>query len=206
MFSARQLTPIRAVVFDFGGVLYTYNYDTLVQEFSKDLDISAAKANKAWMKRIEEHERGEISEKEFWKAFKDTAGLKVDDQVLHDIFIRQFRPMPETLALIPRLRAAGYTVGMLSNNCEWERDLQKKFNHRQGFDFIMMSYELGSRKPELNIFKQLIDRTGLAPEQIVFIDDTAEYAEAVHKAGVRFIPYRTIGLLVEELHLLGVWW
>src|SRR5512141_2658858 len=119
MFVPRVTTPIRAVIFDFGGVLYTYDYWVLMRDFARELGISAELASQAWETRIEEFERGEITERDFWQAFKVTARVKADDAFLHEIFVRQFAPMPDAIRMSLGLKSK-YLVGLLSNNCAWE--------------------------------------------------------------------------------------
>lgn len=202
--ASRLSTPIRAIVFDFGGVLYTYNYRQSLEHFASHLGISIERAEAAWESRIAEFERGEIDESTYWAAFRQAGGIGHSDTELHEMFVGMFHPMPESLRIKDRLKGR-YLLGMLSNNCAWEQDLQKRLNLRDGFDFVMMSYEVGARKPEPVIFEKLIAQCGMRPEEIVFIDDTAAYGEAVQKAGIHFIHFRSAAQLREEIHLLQVW-
>ena len=196
--------PIKVIAFDFGGVLYTYNYIRSLHHFSTTLGISYQRAEAAWSSRIEEFERGEIAETDYWSAFRKAGGIDRDDAYLHEMFVSMFGPMPATLEIKRRLKPQ-YRLGMLSNNCEWEQDMNSRLHLRDGFDFVLMSYEAGARKPEPKIFEQLIDRAGVRPEEIVFIDDTSAYGPAVEAAGIRFIHFRSPGQLREELHLLSIW-
>lgn len=205
MFVPRVTTPVRAVIFDFGGVLYTYNYWILMRDFAKELNISADLASQAWETRIEEFERGEITEKDFWQAFRITARVRAEDSFLHDVFVRQFAPMPDSIHISLALKKR-YMVGLLSNNCAWEADLEKRLQFRHNYDLVIMSYQVGCRKPEPRIFQVLTEKTGCRPEEIVFVDDTASYADVVTQAGIHFIPFRNAQQLSEDLHLLGVWW
>ena len=185
-------------------MLYTYNYIQSLHYFSRELGISYEQAEAAWNARIEEFERGEIHEAEYWQAFRQAGGVNRDDAALHEMFVSMFAPMRDSLEIVRRLKPY-YRVGMLSNNCEWEHDLNRRLNLRDGFDFVLMSYEVGARKPEPKIFQILIERAGVRSDEIVFIDDTAIYRQAVEAAGIRFIHFRTATQLREDLHLLGVW-
>ncbi len=201
---SRLATPIRAIVFDFGGVLYTYNYRHSLEHFASHLGITVQQAEAAWESRIAEFERGEIDELTYWEAFRKAGGVRQSDSELHEMFVGMFHPMPESLRIKYQLKGK-YLLGMLSNNCAWEQDLEKRLDLREGFDFVMMSYEVGARKPEPVIFEKLIAQCGMSPDEIVFIDDTPAYGEAVRKAGLHFIHFRSAGQLREELHMLQVW-
>ncbi len=191
-------------MFDFGGVLYTYNYRQSLEHFSSHLGISVERAEAAWESRIAEFERGEIDEPTYWAAFRQAGGISQADEDLHEMFVGMFHPMPDSLRIKDQLKGR-FLLGMLSNNCAWEHDLQKRLNLREGFDFVMMSYEVGARKPESAIFEKLVLQCCMRPEEIVFIDDTTAYGDAVRKAGMHFIVFRSAAQLREELHMLQVW-
>ena len=62
-----------------------------------------------------------------------------------------------------------------------------------------MSYEVHAVKPEPEIYKAVEAYTQLPPEQHLFIDDIAEYAEAAKKLGWDAIQYINFKKLSEEL-------
>lgn len=60
---------IKLIVFDFGGVYFSYNGPKLRNELSRELNVSYEEIVDAWYSRLDDFERGKCIEKEFWKAF-----------------------------------------------------------------------------------------------------------------------------------------
>jgi putative hydrolase of the HAD superfamily len=89
------------------------------------------------------------------------------------------------LALFRRLRAAGVPTGLLSNSWGsggYPRDLFPDL-----FDAVVISAEVGMRKPEPRIFRHAASELGLEPGECVFVDDilaNITAAEAVGYTGV----------------------
>ena len=106
--------------------------------------------------------------------------------------------------LVLELKAAGLQIGILSNIYrELDGWLRSAFPAGT-VDVFAPSYELGQRKPEPAAYAGLIDRCGLAPEQIVFVDDFPENVEGARAAGLHSILFTGEDALRKELRELGV--
>jgi putative hydrolase of the HAD superfamily len=68
------------------------------------------------------------------------------------------------------------------------------FEHKEGmsvtrdfyncFEKVYYSYELGMRKPDVNIFKYLIHKHDLNPNRTLFVDDKKENTDAAASVGI----------------------
>ncbi|GII53339.1 hypothetical protein Pth03_17280 [Planotetraspora thailandica] len=113
-----------------------------------------------------------------------------------------FRPVEEMNEMLRRARAAGISTCLLSNS--WANDYP-----RDGwdglFDAVVISGEVGMRKPEPRIFHHALGLVGLEPEQCVFIDDIEANIQAAEALGIVGIHHRdaitTIGAM-EQLFSL----
>jgi putative hydrolase of the HAD superfamily len=106
---------------------------------------------------------------------------------------------PSMLDAVRAARGAGVRTGLLSNS--WGLDYV-----RDGwdalFDAVVISGEVGLRKPDPAIYALAAERLDLPPAQIVFVDDLAvnvRAAVAVGMVGVRHVDAATT---VEELEIL----
>lgn len=194
---------IKVIVFDFGGVCFTFTEFKLDQDLSKELGIPIEKISKARLVKLYEYERGECTEDEYWKTFLAELNKDHDINKLRQIGIDQFKPIPGMQELIDNLNK-NYKVGMLSNNTNWIDEINDKYGFYEKFDPLIISKNEGTRKPEEKIFKILIERSNCQPNEIVFTDDTIGYKEATEKAGIHFIHYKNKNQLVEELKKIGV--
>jgi len=100
-------------------------------------------------------------------------------------------------------REAGLRTGLLSNS--WGMADYPRHLFPSLFDVVVISGEVGMRKPEERIFRHAVDLLGLAPEECVFIDDlevNVTAAEGVGMTGVLHSdPDATLARLGEILGL-----
>src|SRR5580704_14360872 len=106
------------------------------------------------------------------------------------------------LDLIRALRQAGLRTALLSNSWgdDYRRDLFPEL-----FDVVVISAEVGMRKPEERIFRHTAELMGLEPEECVFIDDVAANIAAAEAIGLIGVHHREPGPTALRLtELLGV--
>lgn len=106
---------------------------------------------------------------------------------------------PSMLDVVRTARAAGVRTGLLSNS--WGLDYV-----RDGwdalFDTVVISGEVGLRKPDPAIYALAAERLGLPPDQIVFVDDLTANVRAAVAAGMVGVRHTDAGTTVEELEIL----
>jgi epoxide hydrolase-like predicted phosphatase len=108
-------------------------------------------------------------------------------------------------SLVTRARAAGVRTGLLSNS--WGNDYDRSDWHDM-FDAVVISGEVGMRKPEPEIFELVLGRIGLPAADCVFIDDMAHNVVAAEQAGLTGIVHRTFDETASRLGALfpGAGW
>ena len=142
----------------------------------------------------ESHQRGEITERDYWLTFAARAqerGAPLDG---HPTLMRAMFQCPgidgvrpEGVALVQACMSAGRKVGILTNELmdfqgrEWV-EAQPWF---PWFPVLVDSSELGARKPDPQPYEVAIDLMGLPAGDIVFIDDNPTYVEGGVRAGLQ---------------------
>lgn len=115
-------------------------------------------------------------------------------------------PIKPTLQLIEQLKSKGYTVYLFANAPkELYSAMQRK--HRKIlnlFDGIILSCEVQTLKPNLEIFNHLIEKHNLNPQQCILIDDLPETATTAKQLGMHPIVFNKINQVKKELKKLGV--
>ena len=107
------------------------------------------------------------------------------------------------LDLIRAVRRAGLRTALLSNS--WGSDDYPKHLFPELFDVVVISAEVGMRKPEERIFRHTAALLGLEPEECVFIDDVAANIVAAEAIGLIGVHHREPGPTALRLtELLGV--
>ena len=91
------------------------------------------------------------------------------------------------------------TVALLSNATDRLRSDLRALSLEDEFDAIFSSAELGVAKPDPEVFRRVCAALGLAPEQCLFIDDSAGHVAAAAAVGLRAHRYRSAAELSDFL-------
>lgn len=109
------------------------------------------------------------------------------------------------LDLIADLRRSGLYCALASNQ-EHHRasHMSERLAYAKAFDAEFYSCRLGHAKPSIRYFEAILAETGLAPHQVLFIDDRHENVEAAHLAGLHAAQFELaeIGRGVEPMRAL----
>jgi HAD superfamily hydrolase (TIGR01509 family) len=69
----------------------------------------------------------------------------------------------------------------------------------RAFDKWILSYEVGFKKPAIQIFQKAMEWASVKPEKILYIDDTKEYVEVAASLGIQSIHFISASQLKEAL-------
>ena len=97
-----------------------------------------------------------------------------------------------TIPMIQDLKDKGYKVYFLSNLSAWTHDLLQeagKFDFLKLMDGGVFSYDVGYMKPDEEIYKILLNKYKITPEEALFFDDREENIEAANKLGIHGVHF-----------------
>lgn len=103
----------------------------------------------------------------------------------------------DTVEIINKLKANGYRVGLLSNLRLMDYDRYKEKIEEIDFDYLFLSYEMNSLKPDDKIFKKVIESCNCKPSEIVFFDDNERNVIAANRNGINC--YKTSGYNIKKV-------
>ena len=120
-------------------------------------------------------------------VFNEVAGARLTrDQYIGSL---EFEVLPGVREALRRLRAHGLALAVVAN---WDYSLHEHLRRhglRESFDVVVISAELGARKPDPAPFHAALTELGVAPERAVHVGDHPPHDEAgAHAAGMRFEP------------------
>ena len=147
-------------------------------------------------------ERGEIPLEEFerWMAEALSEGLErpLDWEGLKD---RMNAGMVPDDAMIDAVRrASGIRTALLSNS--WGGGAYQRERFPELYDQVVISGEVGARKPEPAIYLLAATRLGVTAEQCVFVDDLLQNVEGARAVGMEGIVHRSAEFTVPRLEAL----
>ncbi|MBI2418177.1 MAG: HAD family phosphatase [Ignavibacteriales bacterium] len=199
---------IKAVVFDLGNVLLPFDYTP----FTQALDAVEPGLSKIFSENYQHNytglhrafERGDMSDSQFLDEVTAILHHKVSREHFCKIFSEVFRVNEDVAALLPKLRQ-NYRVFLLSNTNNIHRQYGwNKYSFLQHFEKLFLSYEVNAVKPEKKIYETVSSYSGLLPEEHIFIDDVADYAQGARDAGWDAIQFTGYDNLVKELQLRDI--
>ncbi|MFF8605630.1 HAD family hydrolase [Streptomyces sp. NPDC015346] len=175
------MREIDAVLFDYGGVLTGPVKRAIADWLVADAIApeSFSHTLRAWLSRdapdgtpIHRLETGELPVEEFEALFaaelRTTDGRPVIASGILGRFFAGMRPDPAMFALAEELRRHDVRVGLLSNS--WGNTYPRRWIDAF-FDPVVISGEVGLRKPHAAIYELALDRLGVPPDRVLFLDD-----------------------------------
>jgi len=188
-------SPIRAAVFDLGGVILEISMDRTIRAWSEATglepeairgrlgDLPTGQADRTAYYRFE---RGEIDAETFRRGVCERLGRRLSQEE----FDRGWNallggPIEGAEALLESL-ARRLRLALLTNtNCihaaSWRRTCRKVL---APLERVFTSYEMGCRKPEPACFRRVLDYLALPPDEVLYFDDAPENVAAAGEVGM----------------------
>jgi len=205
-----QNNPLKAVIFDVGGVLIVSHNRAGRQKWADRLGLDAWDFENFVFsgESGRQAQLGQKSNQAHWRRLGRHFGLNSDElvQLRHDFFAGDHinQPLVDT---VQRLRQAGYKTGILSNFGDNARRLWREvYPFIDYFDGIIISAEVKLMKPDARIYRLATDSVGVQPEEAVFIDDFIENiqgAKAIGMDGIHFTDTDTVQQKLGQLTGMG---
>ncbi len=180
-------------LFDIGHVLVDFDTRDFLREVAKCTGEAEEPLTARDLEKIDEVEKGLISDAEYVGYLNAAKGLcwTVDD--LTEVWARMFSINEVGRKLFVGAMQARVPVYTLSNIAKHHVDaIEANWNgFFNGANGMFLSYQIGARKPDAAIYRHTVEQLGVAGEQCFFIDDRPENIEAARAAGIharQFIP------------------
>jgi putative hydrolase of the HAD superfamily len=195
---------IRAVLFDFGGVLATEGFREGLFAIAHRQGLDPQLVHRHGMDAVYDsgYLLGRGSEAEFWSMMRERAGLAGEDTELTAEILARFVIRPRMLAVVRRLRRRGLTVAILSDQTDWLERLDRGHRFFGEFDRVFNSYHLGKGKRDPSIFADTVRALGVAPGEALFVDDMPANVERARAEGLRGLVFTDEESFLAELERL----
>jgi epoxide hydrolase-like predicted phosphatase len=194
---------IKAIIFDFGGVLSKKgSFKPLCKKYAKKHNVSYNGfydvLRDIWFKT----RTNKVDSKLFWKECADY--LNIDPVKLKKDMMKSDGYNKKTIRLIKKLKKE-YKVGLLSNHIEdWLEEIIQKRKLDKLFDVIVTSYGSKLAKPDIKIFKEIVKKLKVKPQECIFIDDIKTNIPPAKKLGMKTILFKNLNQTKKELNKFGI--
>ena len=195
-----------AILFDLGRVLVNFDHHVAAQRTAEYTDMGEAEIFEAYFDSdlTDLFERGKITDVEFFERLKSLLRLNLNyDKFLpiwNDIFFKN-NGMDELLTLLK----PHYRLILISNiNKPHFNYVKERFPILNRLDKIVVSYEVGARKPDPLIYETAIKAAGTKANRTVYTDDRADLIEASSSIGMKNIQFLNREQFHNDLKNLGI--
>ena len=187
---------IKNIIFDYGNVIFNIDFRK-VQQAWKELGINNADTFYAHRQQdpvFNLLERGEISTTDFRDRIRELSGKpNLTDEQIDGAWNKIFLAIPQGNHELLQQVKAKYRTFLLSNINAIHYDyvhsyLQKEYgmaNNDELFEKVYYSHLMGKRKPDADIFEQVLSENNLNPAETLFIDDSPQHLETAQKLGMQ---------------------
>ncbi len=196
----------QGLLVDYGGVLTTSPFgafaDFCAQEgLAHETVAHSLRSDPRCRQLLIELETGRLPEEEFESGLASILGVAAPD-----LIARMFagsRPDSKMAAAIKGARRAGVRTALVSNS--WGTGIYDRTVLDELFDAVVLSGEVGVRKPAPHIYRLAAERIGVAPQACVFIDDLPFNLPPATELGMAAVHHVDSEQTIAELErLLGL--
>lgn len=185
---------IDAIIFDLGGVIINLNYDLSTKSFEELglLDFKKVYSQLQQSSLFDDYETGKISTQHFINKLLTHLPQGTSPNAVVAAWNKMILDVPKAKIELLLCLKNQYKTYLLSNTneihmqkvrIEWSKASQA--NLETHFEKTYLSYQMGLRKPDIEIFKFVCEEQGLIPAKTLFIDDSIQHIEGARNAGLQ---------------------
>lgn len=189
------MNSVKNIIFDFGGVIIDIDFNKSIEAYNK---LGAKNFKKFYSQAqqtslFDKLDTGEISLEQFLSELRNYLPPVVTNQQMIDAWNAILIGIPEQrIRMLERLKEK-YRLFLLSNTNEihypeYTKELQEKYHYEnlsELFEKVYLSFEVGLRKPDAEIYKMVLLENNLDPKETLFIDDSIQNLKPAEKLGIR---------------------
>lgn len=198
---------IEAILFDLGGVIVDFNMSFAFNAFAEKSLLGRDRfegliRDTDWLER---YECGKISTHDFCDFLQREASLDMD---YDDFYVSWTHVFEEDLTIsidfLTELNRR-YPMGLVSNTNEAHAEhIRKHYGVFDCFDHHILSYQVGSIKPDRKIFEYAIEVMEKEPGELLFIDDRIENVCAAEQLGMQAQQFESLPCLQRTFRKCGI--
>lgn len=189
-----MMKTIKAIIFDFGGVIAHFNNPEKVKKMSDQFGVSPEKFEPVYFKYRSPYDRGDRSCEEYWQLIGSDFGVDVDNKMakeLYELDLDRWSRFDEKMtSFIKESHRQMEKIAILSNMPDrfWY-DLVDRYDWASLFHGVTISGIINVSKPEEAIYRHSLDQLGFDTEECLFIDDLEHNIKGAQKCGIQTIQY-----------------
>jgi HAD superfamily hydrolase (TIGR01509 family) len=197
----------RAVIFDIGRVLIRVDVSRAMDGLASGLSLtpqelwSAIENDPRWL----DWQEGRISPRDWHLHLSRLLGASLTFEQFSEVWNRALDPSPIHPESFLEKLSKNYHLALLSNTDPIHMsNAEARFPFFRFFPNRLYSYRVGASKPNPVIYREALKACKVRPEEAVYIDDVAAYADAAQRLGMAGIVFQSPQQLQSDLRNLGI--
>lgn len=183
---------IKAILFDFGGVIYRNPKKVIPKVLSLIYNQPVETTIKEYKKYKDGYFTGKLKTDDLIKFLSSKFKTKKSVNEIKRLWLKYYGEMAqannEILKLVKKLRDK-YKIYLFSDTTE----MSNKHNSQSGiydyFDGLFFSYKTGFTKPDIRAYKNILRKIKLKSDECLLIDDKEENLKPARKLGITTILF-----------------
>ncbi len=204
----KKSAGIRAVILDYDLVLCRPPREEHVERMATAFRVDRPTFWRLYEQNRGPLDKGELTPAAYWKSLARDAGSKVDAftiERLQDVDIDMWDTVEERLLeWVQSLQTNGYKTALLANSHpRFVAHLRKNRPWLRLFDVCVFSSEVHLIKPDPAIFRYTLEKLGVEPSGVLFIDDRFSNVSVARTLGIEAIKFSSLVQLNKDLKEAG---
>jgi putative hydrolase of the HAD superfamily len=182
---------LKAVLFDFGGVVAEEGFWEGIQTIGKEHGLDPDAFFRTVDALIYEtgYLIGKADETYFWSEVRKHTGIGCTDSELRSEILKRFVLRPDMIASVDLLRSQGLIIAMLSDQTNWLEEIDRAAALFRHFDRVFNSYRIHKSKRDASVFRDVCTELGVQTGATLFIDDNIDHIGRARAQGLRTIHF-----------------
>jgi len=205
-------SPIEVIFFDLGNVILPFNHYQIAEKLSRLAQRKEFQDPQKIFSYLFDFQEGIINDFDvgkvtppiFFQSIKKTLDLSISFEEFTPIWNDIFTEDREVSRIILSLKGR-WRLGLLSNTDPLHfHYILSKFPVVSAFNKWILSYEVGFKKPAVEIFEKAIAWASVKPSKILFIDDMKTHVDVAMALGMQGIHFISADQFKDALYKKGV--
>lgn len=192
---------IKLVIFDLGRVLVDFDFMIAIHRLRSICALDLLKVHQLFSGSplSEQWDKGLIAPPDFYRKVRKELSLPLTEQEFMSVWNEIFTEKHEMIQMARQL-IARRQVYILSNTNRWHVDyLRAKYPWLSEFHKFIASCDVRLMKPDPEIYRLVLSRAGVEPQEAFYVDDISSYVRAAKKIGIDAVLFKNAKQFAAEL-------
>jgi putative hydrolase of the HAD superfamily len=188
------VTVVRACLVDVYDTILKSFFEKRVEALVTPLGIGVGDWLTEWEKTREDRDRGRLTTAAAMRQVLTALGVEPDPALVEDLLRRDAAyarshtmVFDDTVPFLTWLRSRGVLIALVSNCSDTTRPQLERLGLIPLVDSVILSCEIGSMKPQKEMYVTPLEELGVAAVDAVFIDDQPRFCAGAEAVGIRAI-------------------